>query len=232
MLDGGFSFSYNEIINNKGMIKMKKTKKLFIVFLCFVFLIGAYALSVNFYIIGSAQKRIYETEEIKNEKDIDYVLVLGCGVKPDGTPSHMLYERVKKGAEVFLLSKADKLLLTGDRSGESYDEPGVMKKLALEMGVKENQIQIDDIGYSTFESIWNAKYIYNAEKIVIITQPYHLPRALYIAKSLGLDAIGAEAYLPFYIKQVMWSLREVAARNKDFIVCNLEEHGLYYSPRR
>lgn len=214
------------------MIKMKKTKKLFIVFLCFVFLIGAYALTVNFYIIGSAQKEIYETEEIKNEKDIDFVLVLGCGVKEDGTPSHMLFERVKRGSEVFLKSKADKLLLTGDRSGESYDEPGVMKRLALEFGVAEKDIQLDDIGYSTFESIWNAKYIYNAEKIAIITQPYHLPRALYIARSLGVEAIGVKAYLPFYPKQVLWSLREVLARNKDFLVCNLEEHGLYYSPRR
>ena len=144
----------------------------------------------------------------------------------------MLFERVKRGAEVFLKSKADKLLLTGDRSGESYDEPGVMKRLALEFGVAEKDIQLDDIGYSTFESIWNAKYIYNAEKIVIITQPYHLPRALYIARSLGVEAIGVKAYLPFYPKQVLWSLREVLARNKDFLVCNLEEYGLYYSPRR
>ena len=203
---------------------MKKTKKLFIVFLCFAFIIGSYALCVNFYIIGSAQKYITEAEEIKNEKDIDFVLVLGCGVKEDGTPSHMLYERVKKGAEIFLNSDADKLLLSGDRSGESYDEPGVMKKLAIEFGVSKKDIQLDDIGFSTYESIRNAKNIYNAEKIVIITQPYHLPRALYIANSLGLEAVGAKAYLPFYPKQVLWSLREVLARNKDFIVCNLEKY--------
>ena len=144
----------------------------------------------------------------------------------------MLYERVKKGAEVFLKSDASKLLLSGDRSGESYDEPGVMKKLALEFGVKENEIQLDDIGFSTSESIFNAKHIYNAQKIVIITQPYHLPRALYIARSIGLDAIGIEAYLPLYPKQIIWSLREVLARNKDFLLCNLEKYGLYYSPRR
>lgn len=203
---------------------MKKTKKLFVIFLCLAFIVGAYALTVNFYIIGSAQKSISETEEIKKEKDIDFVLVLGCGVKPDGTPSHMLYERVKKGAEVFLSCEADKFLLSGDRSGESYDEPGVMKRLALEFGVSEKDIQLDDIGFSTFESIWNAKHIYNAEKIVIITQPYHLPRALYIARSLGLEAVGAEAYLPFYPKQILWSAREILARNKDFIVCNLEKY--------
>lgn len=203
---------------------MKIAKRTVSIFLTVVIVLCTYVLSVNFYIIASAQKFILEEDEISSVSDVDYVLVLGCGVKPDGTPSHMLSQRVEAGVEVFQKSTAASLLLTGDKSGKSYDEPGVMKSLALEREVKEDDIITDNIGYSTYESIYNAVNIYGAKKIIIITQPYHLPRALYIARSLGLEAYGYEAYLPLYPKQIIWSLREVAARNKDFIKCAVENY--------
>ena len=114
------------------------------------------------------------------------------------------------------------LLLTGDNSGESYNELAVMKKVSIENGVEESQMTIDDYGFSTYESLKNAKEKFGAKKIIIITQPYHMYRALYIANKLGIEAYGVTAYLPFYPRQILWSLREVLARNKDFLLCALD----------
>ena len=205
---------------------MRIVKRFTALIIVFVTVISAAVLSVNFYVLLSSQKQILTKEELMQTETADYVLVLGCGVKPDGTPSHMLYERVKAGTEIFKEKTAYSLLLTGDKSGDYYDEPKVMKKIAKEFGVKEKEITVDNIGYSTYESIVNAKEIYGAKKLIIVTQPYHLPRALYIAKSLGIEAYGYKAWLPFYPKQVLWSLREIAARNKDFILCNFTAEGI------
>lgn len=202
---------------------MTRKKKIFCVFLSFVVLLGAYVLGVNFYILGSGKKQIIETEETADLNSVDCVLVLGCGVRPDGTPSDMLRERVQKGVEVFKQSNASYLLLSGDKSSEDYDEPAVMKKLAMELGVNEKDIKIDNIGFSTYESIYNAKKTENVNKIILITQGYHLPRALYIARKMKIEAYGVRAYLTLYPRQIIWSLREVAARNKDFLKCNFEE---------
>lgn len=202
---------------------MTRKKKIFCVFLSFVVLLGAYVLGVNFYILGSGKKQIIETEETADLNSVDCVLVLGCGVRPDGTPSDMLRERVQKGVEVFKQSNASYLLLSGDKSSEDYDEPAVMKKLAMELGVKEKDIKIDNIGFSTYESIYNAKKTENVNKIILITQGYHLPRVLYIARKMKIEAYGVRAYLTLYPRQIIWSLREVAARNKDFLKCNFEE---------
>ena len=209
----------------KGMTKMKKKMKMRkIVTACGVIMLTVlvYALTVNFYIIGSAQKRIMDRENTAFLTDVDCVLVLGCGVKPDGTPSDMLRERVEEGCETFRICKADSLLLSGDGSSrEGYDEPSAMKKLCTEkLGIDERLIRTDPFGLSTYDSILNAKND-GVKKLVIITQSYHMPRALFIARQLGLEAYGVEAHLLRYKAQIIWSTREVLARNKDFLKCIL-----------
>lgn len=206
------------IAGDMYMKKHRKLKIVIIVFAALILTVGVYALSVNFYIIGSAKSRIVSVEETASLDDIDYVLVLGCGVKPDGTPSHMLYERLKQGAEVFK-NGAGSLLISGDNSGESYNELAVMKSQSISNGVDEKDITVDDFGFSTYESLYNAKTKFDAKRIIIITQSYHMPRALYIARKLGLDAYGVNAWLPLYPAQIIWSTREVLARNKDFLKC-------------
>ena len=199
----------------------KNTKRLLAAALIMFLFCGCYVLGVNFYVILSQKKNILSTQEAARLDKVDYVLVLGCGVKEDGEPSHMLYERLKKGTEVFHMQNGALLLLTGDNSGESYNELAAMKKVSLENGVKEENLAIDDYGFSTYESLNNAKTKFGAKKIIIITQPYHMYRALYIANKLGIEAYGVTAYLPFYPQQIVWSLREVLARNKDFLLCAL-----------
>ena len=199
----------------------KTAKRLLEAALILFLFCGCYTLGVNFYVILSQKKNILSIQEAARLDKVDYVLVLGCGVKEDGEPSHMLYERLKKGAEVFNMQNGALLLLTGDNSGESYNELAAMKKVSLENGVKEEKLAIDDYGFSTYESLYNAKTKFGAKKIIIITQPYHMYRALYIANKLGIEAYGVTAYLPFYPRQILWSLREVLARNKDFLLCAL-----------
>ncbi len=207
-------------MKKKNKRKLSKTaKRIIAIFLAVVLAGGGYVLGVNFYVILSQKKNIISLEEASHMDKVDYVLVLGCGVREDGEPSHMLYERLKRGAQVLEKVNGAKLLLTGDNSGESYNELAAMKRVSLENGVKEEKIVIDDFGFSTYESLYNAKNNFGAKKIIIITQPYHMYRALYIANKLGMEAYGVTAYLPFYPMQIIWSLREVLARNKDFLLC-------------
>lgn len=206
----------------KAKISSKKGRRIVALLLAAVLLCCTYVLGVNFYVILSQKGSIISGQEAQTMQNIDYVLVLGCGVREDGSPSNMLFQRLKTGAETFKslkTSKGAKLLLTGDNSGESYNELAAMKSVSLENGVSEDKMTIDNIGFSTYESLYNAKNVYGAKKIIIITQPYHMFRALYIAKSLGMEAFGVTAYLPFYPRQIIWSLREVVARNKDFLLC-------------
>ncbi len=200
----------------------KAAKRTVALILTFVLLCAGYGFGVNFYIILSQRGKIISSEEASRLDKVDYVLVLGCGVREDGTPSRMLYERLKTGAQVLERQSGASLLLTGDNSGESYNELAVMKKVSIENGVEESQMTIDDFGFSTYESLKNAKEKFGAKKIIIITQPYHMYRALYIANKLGIEAYGVTAYLPFYPRQILWSLREVLARNKDFLLCALD----------
>lgn len=204
------------------MKKKRLPKNLKIIFACslmLVFVLACYILGVNFYVILSQEKDILTVEEASRLDRIDYVLVLGCGVNEDGTPSRMLAERLEMGAEVFKNQSGASLLLTGDNSGERYNEPETMKRVSLENGIAEKDITVDDFGFSTYESICNAKKTFGAKRIIIITQPYHISRALYIAEKLGVEAYGVTANLPFYPRQIIWSLREVLARNKDFLLC-------------
>ena len=130
----------------------------------------------------------------------------------------MLEDRIKTGVEVFNQIDADFILMSGDCSGEHYDEVGAMKKYALSLGVDEDKILLDGQGFSTFESISRVKEEYGFDRVVIITQKYHLYRALYIAEQYEIEAVGVSADLRGYRGQTYRDLREVFARVKDFII--------------
>lgn len=144
----------------------------------------------------------------------DLILVLGCAVRADGTLSHMLEDRVKTSVSLFEAGIADYVLMSGDRS-EGYDEVGAMQKEAECLGVPEDKILIDPKGYSTYESIFNLLQQYKGKKVLIVTQKYHLYRALYIAEKLGVEAYGVSADLRNYTKQLKYDMREILARVKD-----------------
>ena len=149
----------------------------------------------------------------------EVIIVLGCGVKPDGSPSDMLRDRLLTAVDLYKNGAGKKLLLSGDsKNAEKYDEVGMMKRVCLSLGVPEEDIMTDTLGLSTFESIDRAKKIYEIKSAIIVTQKYHLYRAIYIAKSRGISTVGVSADMHTYGGQLFRDIREIPARIKDFIL--------------
>ena len=148
----------------------------------------------------------------------DAILVLGAGIKKDGSPSDMLADRIKVGVSLYEAGASDVLLMSGDGARKGYDETATMKRVAVEAGVPESNVVCDTLGLSTYESILRARDEYGAKRIVIVTQEYHLYRALYIADRLGVSAVGVSADLRPYRGQTYRELREILARVKDFMM--------------
>lgn len=205
-------------------MKLKKIVK-FLFCLC---LIGAIALfSINARVKTVTDSKIISVEESAKLEDIDCIIVLGCQVKSDGSLSHMLRDRLMRGVELYKQSTAPKIIMSGDHGQKNYDEVNAMKQYAIENGVPSEDVFMDHAGFSTYETIFRAKEIFKAEKVVIVTQEYHLYRALYIAKQLGLEAYGVSADLNRYAGQSMRDMREVLARNKDFLKCIFKPNPTY-----
>ena len=190
--------------------------------------IGIYALSVNGHVINSTDDYILSAEDAAKLEDVDCILVLGAGVHGT-TLSHMLEDRVKTGIELYELGAAPKILMSGDHGQDDYDEVNAMKDYAKEKGVPSEDIFMDHAGFSTYESMYRARDVFCAKKIIIVSQKYHLYRAIYIARYLGLDAYGVDGQLRDYAvdTNIYNTLREFVARNKDFIYVRLDPKPTY-----
>ena len=179
-------------------------------------LLGAVVLGINGYVMVVTRKQILTTEQAAQIENADCILVLGCRVYEDGTPSHMLEDRLQQSVELFKLGAAPKLLMSGDHGQQEYDEVNTMKRYAVARGVESSAVFMDHAGFSTYESLYRAKEIFGVKKVIIVTQRYHLYRALYIARQLGLEAYGVASDPRSYAGQVVREVREILARNKDF----------------
>ena len=182
------------------------------------------AFSLSSLVKSQSAPRFLTVETAKEIENVDCILVLGCGVRADGTPSAMLQDRLDVGIALYQAGVSDKLLMSGDHGRNGYDEVSAMKIYAMKQGVPSEDIFLDHEGYSTFESIYRAKEKFGAKKIVIITQEYHLHRALHIARELGLEAVGVSADLRNYRGQTRYDAREVLARFKDLFVAAKGEY--------
>lgn len=169
--------------------------------------------SINFYVINSTKNQIIN---IKDLNDVDCIIVLGAGVWGDN-PSPMLEDRLLKGIELYNKGVAPKIIMSGDHGQKEYDEVNIMKEYAINAGVPSEDVFMDHAGFSTYESIYRAKEIFGVKNIVIVTQEYHLYRAIYIANKLGLNAYGVNADPRDYAGQLYREVREILARNKDFV---------------
>ncbi len=175
---------------------------------------GAGLLVINHYVEKIGEKYIYSAQDVP---DADTVLVLGAYVFPDGTLSAMLEDRVTVGYELYANGKAPKIIVSGDHGRKDYDEVNTMKEFLKSKGVNGQDVFMDHAGFSTYESLYRARDIFQARKVIIVTQRYHLLRAVFIARELGLEAYGVASDNHDY-GQVMaaYGVREMAARNKDF----------------
>ncbi len=184
-------------------------------------------LGINGIVTGSTKDRIISVDAAAQLEDVDCILVLGCGLTANGQPSAMLHDRLTQGVALYQRGAAPKLLMTGDHGRVNYDEVDAMKRFAVDAGIPAGDVFMDHAGFSTYESIYRAKEIFQARKIVIVTQEYHLHRALYIAQQFGLEAYGVSADLRSYYGQTARDLREVLARVKDFGTSILKPEPTY-----
>lgn len=205
---------------------MKKIIKIMICFTTIFLLFLLIIFIVNFYVKQSTRNKILTEKEYLDLKDIDCILVLGAGVWGD-KPSPMLKDRLDKAIALYKKGISTKIIMSGDHGKKDYDEVNTMKDYAKELGVPSEDIFMDHAGFSTYDSIYRAKEIFQAKKVVIVTQEYHLYRALYISKSLGVQAYGVMAESKKYGAQVYREMREILARNKDVIKCILKPNPTY-----
>lgn len=190
-------------------------KKLVVISLVVLVLSGSTVLAVDRYVEQVGLNFILNIKEIPT---VDAILVLGAYVLPDGTASSMLNDRLNEGYELYEQGKAPKILVSGDHGRKDYDEVNAMKNFLMNKGVPGRDIFMDHAGFSTYESVYRARDIFRVQKVIIVTQEYHLMRAVFLAREMGLEAYGAASDKHDY-GQVMayYKLREIAARNKDFL---------------
>ena len=174
-----------------------------------------FTLTVNLVVVCSVRGDI--GEDFSESSEV-YAVVLGAKVHKGGRLSDMLHDRMDTAIALYQEGKVQKLLLSGDGRGE-WSEVKYMKLYALENGVREGDIVEDPEGYSTYETMRRAKSVYGAENIVAVTQSYHLYRAMYIARDMGMNVKGASADLDVYSGQLYRDIREILARVKDFGMC-------------
>lgn len=168
----------------------------------------------NAIVIGKALPHRTDPQALQDAKTkYDCILVLGAGIKDDGTLSNLLRDRMTMGLALLESGYADTLLLTGDSQfADKYDEVGSMASYAMEHGVTEDRILQDPLGLSTYDSLWRAKYVYGMERVLVVTQNFHLDRALYLADALGLECTGVVCDITMALP--MNHIRESAARIK------------------
>lgn len=202
---------------------MKKLLKYGIIVIIIIALI---VLGINLYVRISTNKQIIKENDYTELSDVDCIIILGAGIWGD-KPSPMLEDRLLEGIKLYQNGASDKIIMSGDHGRKEYDEVSIMKNYAIEKGIPSENIFMDHAGFSTYESIYRAKDIFQAKKIVIVTQKYHLYRALYIANQLGLEAYGVGADPRQYVGATYREIREILARDKDFIKCIFKPEPTY-----
>lgn len=193
----------------------KALKRLILLGLCLAILGVAAIFGTSSWVKASASSRILSAEDAAALPDVDCILVLGCYVSPNGEPSAMLRDRLTVGCELYHLGAAPKLLMSGDHGRDDYNEVSAMKQFAVSDGIPSGDVFMDHAGFSTYESMYRARDVFEADKIIIVTQEYHLYRALYVAQQLGIEAYGVPANLRAYGRPWYHETRETLARCKD-----------------
>lgn len=195
-------------------------------FISFFLLIGLLILFINLLIVITTRKKIISEVDATKLDNIDCILILGAGIK-NHYPSPMLEDRLLQGISLYEQQVSPKILVSGDHINNEYDEVNVMKDYLVGHKIPSQDVFMDHAGISTYDSIYRAKYIFQAKKIIIVTQKYHLYRALYIANSLGIDAYGIPSNQRTYTNQEKREVREIIARCKDFFKSMLKSPSTY-----
>ena len=198
----------------------------FITVVIALFLIAIMIIAIDLYVRLSTKKQIIKDAKYDELPELDCIIILGAGIWGN-RPSHMLEDRLLEGINLYNNKVSSKLLMSGDHGRKEHDEVNLMKDFAKERGIPSENIFMDHAGFSTYDSIYRAKEIFQVKKIMIVTQEYHLYRAIYIAKQLELEAYGVNSDPITYVKPIKRKLREIVARNKDFFKCMIKPKPTY-----
>ncbi len=180
---------------------------------------GASVYLINAHVKSKAGEFILN--DISDLPQVDAVIVLGAYVLPNGYPSDILKDRLDTGLAVLTSGKTNRIVVTGDHGTTDYDEVNGMRQYLESQGVSREMIFMDHAGFNTYDSMYRARDVFMIKRAVIVTQEYHLYRALYIARGLGIEAWGIPSDLREYAGQRYYDLREIAARVKDYFQVNL-----------
>lgn len=200
------------------MDKKRKINRMIKIMIIGIIILMIAILSLNIYVVNNTKNEIVKEENVSNIEGVDCILILGAGIWGD-KPSPMLEDRLKEGITLYKKGTTKKIIMSGDHSREDYDEVKIMKEYAESEGVPSEDIFMDHAGFSSYDSVYRAKEIFGVQKMIIVTQKYHLYRSLYIAKKLGIEAYGIESNLRTYPGQVFREIREILARDKDYFKC-------------
>ncbi len=211
--------------------KRSAGRRFFTVLIVIILLAAAFVFGVGFYVDKTGDDKIIAQvttqdfdisdstiRELK-AKNPQCIIILGAGVRIDGSPTKMLADRLEVGTALYKKGAAPKILLSGDNGKVEYNELKAMRKYVKSAGVPDKDIFLDYAGFSTYESMYRAKAVFCVKRAIVVTQKYHESRALYVGEKLGLDVWGVTSDQAVYSGQTMRDLREVVARDKDFIKC-------------
>jgi len=196
------------------------SKKLIRIVLTTLALVLVGTILISGIMVYSGRKHIISAGEAKNA----CIIVLGCSVNPDRSPSSMLKDRLDRTIEVYQNSGA-KIIVSGDHLSDDYNEVAAMKDYLIAAGIPSEDIYEDHAGYSTYDSVYRARKVFDVEEVTIVTQEYHLYRAMYIAEAIGIKTEGVVAEGDNYRGQIFRDVREVFARDKDFLWCMFWPRG-------
>ena len=175
-------------------------------------------IAINAYCILGFRGKVHTIAQVQESSmTADVIVVLGASVLPDGQPSDILADRLEVAADLYLAGAAPAIIASGDNRDSHYNESSAMKEYLIGLGVPAESIYVDHAGYDTYASMYRARFVYGAESMFVVTQAYHLYRALMIANMLGADASGVASDKGAYENQRQYSLRDVLARDKDFV---------------
>jgi len=179
----------------------------------------AFVVAANLWVLYSLPSLVYE--KAGDVPKVQVALILGARVFSDGRMSHMMQDRADAGLELYRAGKVRKIIMSGDHGTKTYDEVNTVKNYLLENGVSPADLFLDHAGFDTYDSLYRARDIFGAYSLVVVTQKFHLPRALYIGRSLGLEVYGYPADKRQYQGMFWNETREVAARTKAFLEVSL-----------
>jgi vancomycin permeability regulator SanA len=179
--------------------------------LLILIILGILVLAISRLVTGLyAHGKVYSASEVPVRR---VAIVFGAGLWRNGSPTPVLADRVTQAANLYFAGKVEKLLMSGDNRFVDYNEPEAMRKLALSLGVPNEAIVLDYAGRRTYDTCYRAKVIFKVDQAILVTQAFHMPRAIYLCNRLGVDALGVESDLQTFRKSSLlyWNVRELFA---------------------